>query len=158
MNAPNIEVQNHLTQTLYRENSLARDVNSKSEILYLTNDPSTSSDLLDIISANCTIVIAESIARNTNASERTLQRLASHYNPAVRAAVTENSAAPIEVLSRLIKDENPDVRFAMAENFSTPKSLLKELMNDENPYVSSRAYATLERLALDFCENSVYLV
>jgi hypothetical protein len=132
--------------TLTCQSFYSEDIDVRSILYLLANNPTTPPALLDHIAASYTVAVSEAVAMNENTSRTTLCCLSNHDSPIVRAAVTENRYAPIEILSQLSEDEHPDVRFAMAENPDLPKVLLAKLATDENPFVASRANTTLERL------------
>ena len=130
--------------------SYAKNTTLEQGIYTLANNPETSAALLNYLSIGSSVNISESvlesIARNESAPTITLEHLANHPSPAVRAAVTENQHAPFEILYGLCEDTHPDVRFTMAENPYLPRILLTILAADDNPYVASRACTTLDRL------------
>jgi len=88
-------------QTPLYESFYSKNAGPKGGVYALANNPTTPASLLDYIAINCPVSVSESIAGNENASETTLQRLANHYSPQVRAAVTENCHTPFETLAYL---------------------------------------------------------
>lgn len=114
---------------------------------HLAGNPHTSEEVLNYLSKVGNPRICERIALNPRTPEEALWELADHEDPEVRASVGENPYCPITILYRLAKDEHPDVRFRLAENPNLPNSILEELGADSNPFISSRANATLRRLA-----------
>lgn len=114
---------------------------------HLAGNPETSEEVLSYLGKVGNPRICERVALNPRTPEEALRQMAEHEDPEVRAAVGENPYCPITILYRLAKDEHPDVRFRLAENPNLPNSILEELGADSNPFISSRANATLRRLA-----------
>jgi hypothetical protein len=113
----------------------------------LASNPGTRPEVLDKLAKRADAPpIMERVAENSSTDPATLQELAQHEEPSVRAAVGENQNTPSEVIEELACDHSLDVRYMLAENPATPVDVLEKLANDENPYISLRAQQTLQRV------------
>jgi len=76
-------------------------------LLRLAKDLRTSAKALEYISTDCSLAVAEAVAANEHAENTTLERLAKHWSPTVRAAVAENNSTSSAILRFLSRDEHP---------------------------------------------------
>ena len=72
------------------------------------------------------------LARNSNTSKETLEKLSNDENNSVRCDVANNPNTSIEVLEKLSNDEDYSVRCDVANNPNTSKETLEKLSNDED--------------------------
>lgn len=123
------------------ESSLAVEVATR-----LANSPTTSAEVLEILS-HCDIVsVVEAVAANRSTSQDTMAWLLKHPSAEVRIGLVDNPLLPYSIQRRLVFDPDADVRHALAENHNVIRQVLEVLLNDENPFVVSRAQKTILRL------------
>ncbi len=112
----------------------------------LANAPTTSTEVLEILSHCDVVSVVEAVAANRATSVDTLAWLLKHPAPEVRIGLIDNPVLPYSIQKRLIFDPDADVRYALAENHNIVRQVLETLLNDENPFVVARAQKTLVRL------------
>lgn len=112
----------------------------------LANAPTTSAEVLEILSHRDVVSVVEAVAANRSTAQDTMAWLLKHPDKKVRIGLIDNPNLPYSMQRRLVFDPDADVRYALAENHNVVRQVIEALLNDENPFVACRAQKTLARL------------
>jgi len=116
-------------------------------------NPDTHPKILEHIASSAPHFLVKRVADHPRTEAHTLDKLARHDHPEVRAALADNPNIVVELQWQLAEDEHPDVRFSIAQSYFVDKAVLAALTEDENPFVAHRARTTLQRLDLEMKKN-----